>query len=70
MLSKKQHQKYNNAAETLRRNFYVGYLKKSVNSREVASKLVDDMGKMCVARGFHPTKFISNDKEVLTTIPE
>ena len=60
----------NDAAETLRRNFYVDDLLKSVNTHEVASKLVDDVRQMCKAGGFHLTKYICNDKEVLATIPE
>ena len=60
----------NDAAETLRRNFFVDDLLKSVNTHEVASKLVDDVRQMCKAGGFHLTKFICNDKEVLATIPE
>ena len=60
----------NDAAETLRRNFFVDDLLKSVNTHEVASKLVDDVRQMCIAGGLHLTKFICNDKEVLATIPE
>ena len=60
----------NDAAETLRRNFYIDDLLKSVNTCEVASKQVDDVRKMCKAGGFHLTKFIHNDKEVFTMIPE
>ena len=60
----------NDVAETLRRNFYVDDLLKSVNTREVASKLVDDVRQMWKAGGFHLRKFICNDKEVLATIPE
>ena len=60
----------NDAAETLRKNFYVDDLLKSVNTREFASKLVDDVRQMCKAGGFHLTKFICNDKQVLAMIPE
>ena len=60
----------NDAAETLRRNFYVDDLLKSLNTCKVASKLVDDVRQMCKAGGFHLTKFICNDREVLATIPE
>ena len=45
-------------------------LLKSVNTRDVASKLVDGVKQMCKEGGFHLTKFICNDKEVLPTIPE
>ena len=60
----------NDAAESLRREFYVDDLLKSVNTREAASKLVNDVRQMSKAGGIHLTKFISNGKEVLTTIPE
>ena len=60
----------NDAAETLRRNFYVDDLLKAVNTCEFASELVDDVRQMCKAGGFHLTKFICNNKEVLATIPE
>ena len=60
----------NDAAETLRKNFYDNNLLKSVNTGEVASQLVDDVRKMRKIGGFHLTKFICNDKEVLTMIPE
>ena len=60
----------NDAAETLRKSFYVDDLLKSVNTREFASKLVDDVRQMCKAGGFHLTKFICNDKQVLAMIPE
>ena len=60
----------NAAAETLRKNFHVDDLLKSVNTSEFASKLIDDVRQMCKAGGFHLTKFICNDKEVLAMIPE
>ena len=60
----------NDAAGTLRRNFCVDDLLKSMNTCKVASKLVDDVRRMCKAGGFHLTKFICNNKEMLATIPE
>ena len=64
-------EEYGNAAgETLRKNFYEDDLLKSVNTSEFASKLIDDVRQMCKAGGFHLTKFICNDKEVLAMIPE
>ena len=60
----------NDAAETLRKNLYVDDLLKSVNTSEFASKLIDDVRQMCRAGGFHLTKFICNEKEVLAMIPE
>ena len=60
----------NDAAKTLRRNFYVDDLLKSVNTYKGPSKLVDDVRQMCKAGRFNLTKFIWNDKEVLAMIPE
>ena len=60
----------NDAAETLRKNFYIDDLLKSVNTSEFTSKLIDDVRQMCKAGGFHLTKFICNDKEVPAMIPE
>ena len=60
----------NDAAETLRKSFYVDDLLKSVNTREFASKLVDDVRQLYKSGGFDLTKFICNDKEALAMIPE
>ena len=60
----------NDAAETLRNNFYIDDLLKSVNTHEFVSKLVDDVRQMCKAGGLHLTKFICNEKEKLALIPE
>ena len=60
----------NDAAETMRKNFYVDDLLKSVNTCEFASEMVDDVRQICNAEGFHLTKFICNDKEKLAAIPE
>ena len=74
VFSQKQHQTIKKnmvmVLQKLRKNFYVNNLLKSVNTGEVASQLVDDVRKMCKVGGFHLTKFICNDKEVLTMIPE
>ena len=43
---------------------------KSIESKEVAIKLVKNVIVMCQKGGFKLTKFISNSREVLTTIPE
>ena len=67
--SDNQEEYRNDPAETLRRNFYVDGLLKPVNTYKVASKLVD-VKQMCKARGFHLTKFICNDKDMLATIPK
>jgi len=46
------------AADTLRRNFYVDDLLKSVDSVSRAIRLVSAVKKMCEAGGFRLTKFI------------
>ena len=58
------------AAQTLQRNFYIDDMLKSVENKEVAIKLVKNVIGMCQKVGFKLTKFISNSREVLTTIPE
>lgn len=57
------------AADTLRRNFYVDDLLKSVDSVSHAIRLVTAVKKMCAAGGFRLTKFVSNDPSVLEGIP-
>ena len=57
------------AADTLRKNFYVDDLLKSVESVAIAVKAVTAMQRMCSAGGFHLTKFVSNDRRVLEKIP-
>ena len=58
------------AAQTLQRDFYVDGMLKSVENQEVAIKLVKNVFGMCQKGGFKVTNFISNSREVLTTIPE
>ena len=47
-------------AETLRNNFYVDDMLKSVSNEETAVKLMQGVRKMFADRGFHLTKFVSN----------
>ena len=58
------------AVQTIQRNFYVDEMLKSVENKEVAIKLVNNVIGMCQKGEFKLTKFIINNKEVLTTIPE
>ena len=58
------------AAEALHHNFYVDDLLKSMRDLESAKQLVKDVISMCKGDGFHLTKFISNNKELLLSIPE
>ena len=57
------------AAEVLQRNFYVDDLLKSVETEEKAVKLIKVVKSMCKSGGFNLTKFNSNSKAVLETIP-
>ena len=58
------------AAKTLRRNFYVHDMLKSVKNEGMAIKLAKDVIGMCEKGGFKLTKFISNNRKFLATIPE
>lgn len=58
------------AADTLRKNFYVDDLLKSVKTIKEAIELIRNVINMCAAGGFNLTKFTSNAKEVLKAIPE
>ena len=69
--AKEKEKKYGTeTAHTLRENFYVDDLLKSVNSEDDAIKLIKDVRSMCSEGGFNLTKFVSNSKEVLHSIPE
>ena len=56
--------------ETLRSNFYVDDMLKSVADEKTAIKLIQGVGGICADGGFHLTKFISNNKHFLASIPE
>ena len=58
------------AATTLLRNFYVDDLLKSMKDVQSARQLVQKVINMCKSGGFNLTKFLSNSKELLATIPE
>ena len=58
------------AAKTLRRNFYVDVMFKSVKNEDTAIKLAKDVIGMCEKGGLKLTKLISNSRKVLATIPE
>ena len=60
----------NDAAVAIMKNFYVDDLLKSVEDEEYAKDLIRRIRKMCIAGGFNLTKFISNNKLVLMSIPE
>ena len=54
---------------TLKRNFYVDDLLKSVKDVRTAAKLIQDFSKMCSDGGSHLIKFISSKVQVLSIIP-
>ena len=58
------------AKSTLLNNFYVDDLLKSVGNINMAKQLVKDVISMCKSGGFNLTKFVSNSKELLQSIPE
>ena len=55
--------------ETVKRNFYVDDLLKSVHTPSAAIPLADQLVKLCAKGGFNLTKFESNDRQVLAEIP-
>ena len=57
------------AATALLRNFYMDDLLKSIKYVQTAKQLVENVN-MCKSDGFNLTKFMSNTKELLATIPE
>ena len=58
------------AADVIQSNFYVDDLLKSVKDLDTAKTLVNNVINMCRSGGFNLTKFISNRKELLISIPE
>ncbi|XP_043204840.1 uncharacterized protein LOC122372053 [Amphibalanus amphitrite] len=58
------------ASETIRNNFYVDDVLKSVKDEETAIKLMKDLKVMCALGGFNLTKFDSNSIEVLQSVPK
>ncbi|XP_043191513.1 uncharacterized protein LOC122364821 [Amphibalanus amphitrite] len=58
------------ASETIRNNFYVDDVLKSVKDEETAIKLMKDLKAMCALGGFNLTKFNSNSIEVLQSVPK
>ncbi|XP_048587702.1 uncharacterized protein LOC125570270 [Nematostella vectensis] len=56
-------------SETARRNFYVDDCLKSVATQEEAKKLVLDLTTLLARGGFRLTKWMSNSREVVSSIP-
>ena len=55
---------------TVGKNFYVDDCLKSTESEQHAVQLAADLSRLLNEGGFHLTKWISNSREVLKTIPE
>ena len=56
--------------ETIRKNFYVDDCLKSVSNTQTAIQLIQELCEMLSRGSVRLTKFVSNSKEVLTSIPE
>ena len=57
------------ALDTVRRNFYVDDCLKSVSSTSAAIDLVKELSELVAQGGFRLTKWLSNDRRVLQSIP-
>lgn len=55
--------------DTLRHNFYVDDLLKSVPTPESAIALMEQLTKLCAKGGFNLTKFVSNNRKAWAAIP-
>ena len=56
--------------KTLKENFYVDDCVKSVSTENEAVQLVADLVNLCAMGGFNLTKFVSNSRKVLLSIPK
>ena len=56
--------------ETIRKNFYVDDCLKSVTETEKGIRLIQELRQLLARRSFRLTKFVSNDRDVLSSIPE
>ena len=57
------------AINTVKRNFYVDDCLKSVPGEEEAIRLTDDLRKLLGKRGFNLTKWVSNSRRVVESLP-
>ena len=55
--------------DTLRDNYYVDHLLKSMPTPESAITLMRELIELCAKGGFNLTKFMSNNRDVLAAIP-
>ena len=56
--------------ETVLQNFYVDDCLKSVATESEAIPVCQDLTNICAKGGFHLTKWVSNSRKVLDTIPK
>ena len=57
------------ASDTLSKNFYVDDLLKSVREVDAAKSLISNVIEMCGEAGFNLTKIVSNNAEVVNSLP-
>ena len=57
------------AAETLRNNFYLNDALRSVPTEKDNVELVQAVKEMCAKGGFKLTKFVSNSRKVMISVP-
>ena len=55
--------------DSIARNFYVDDFLKSVPSVGQATALAQDITTLCSEGGFHLTKWTSNNREVIESVP-
>ena len=58
------------AANTLRRNFYVDDVLKSASTEDETIKLAKDTKAVCQNGGFNLTKFVGNTERIISSIPQ
>ena len=58
------------AIETVQRNFYVDDCLKSVNTEKEAIQLANQLRELLAKGGFRLTKWVSNSREVINSLPE
>ena len=57
-------------ATTVKNSFYVDDLLKSVGTEDKAIELINNVKGICAKGGFKLTKFVSNSRKVIDTVPE
>ena len=60
----------NEVSDVIMHNFYVDDLLKSVDSEARAVTLVQDVSELCLKGGFRLRKWISNNRNVMKSVPD